>query len=258
MYLLDTLTGELEFVADPSKERYAILSHVWQRKSEMSFQELERLKDVILRSPSRRVKSRRSGKLVSVLPWVSAKIRNCCEYARQRGFRKVWIDTCCIDKRSSSELSEAINSMYDWYARAEVCFAYLQDVSDKEDPTTPHAAFRRSEWFTRGWTLQELIAPSCVEFLAKEWGFLGSKATLASVVEQVTGIHRDILTHERPLDSVSVAARMSWASKRRTGKLEDEAYSLMGIFGVKMLTNYGEGRAAFVMLQEEILKRSRD
>lgn len=257
MYLLDTTTGELELVDGPGKERYAILSHVWQHEGEQTFQEIRDLNRGLTRQLSSLFRARRSER-VSILPRASAKIRDCCEYARRRGFKKIWIDTCCIDKSSSSELSEAINSMYEWYGAADVCFAYLYDVSDAENPRKTHASFRRSRWFRRGWTLQELIAPRSLEFVSKEWRFIGTKASLADVVEQVTGIQRDILTHERPLDSVSVARRMSWASRRETKRPEDEAYSLMGIFGVKMPTIYGEGRAAFLRLQEEILKHIRD
>ncbi|KAL7280871.1 hypothetical protein ACG7TL_005815 [Trametes sanguinea] len=148
--------------------------------------------------------------------------------------------------------------MYEWYAAADVCFAYLEDVSDDHDPRLKDSKFRRSRWFKRGWTLQELIAPAVVIFLSKEWRPLGTKASLADLVEDITGIDRMVLTHEEPLDSVSVARRMSWAAKRQTTREEDKAYSLMGIFGVNMPTIYGEGSNAFVRLQEEILKHVPD
>ncbi|KAI0629169.1 heterokaryon incompatibility protein-domain-containing protein [Trametes polyzona] len=257
MYLLDTTTGQLELVDDPRKERYAILSHVWMPKGEQTFQDIQELHRGLVRQLTSLLRVGRKGP-VSILPKASEKLRKCCEYARKRGFKKVWIDTCCIDKTSSSELSEAINSMYDWYASADVCFAYLFDVSDTENPRKRNSSFRKSRWFRRGWTLQELIAPRSLEFVSKEWQFIGTKASLAEVVEEITGIQRQILTHERSLDTVSVARRMSWASRRETKRPEDEAYSLMGIFGVKMPTIYGEGRAAFLRLQEEILKNIRD
>ncbi|KAI0820358.1 heterokaryon incompatibility protein-domain-containing protein [Trametes gibbosa] len=257
MYLLDTTTGRLELVDDPRKESYAILSHVWQHEGEQTFQDIQALNQGLVRQLSSVLRVRRN-EPVSILPRASAKIRECCEYARNHGFKKIWIDTCCIDKSSSSELSEAINSMYEWYAGADVCFAYLSDVSDAENPRRRNSFFRRSRWFRRGWTLQELIAPKSLQFISKEWHFIGTKFTLADVVEQVTGIQKAILTHKRSLDSVSVARRMSWASTRETKRPEDEAYSLMGIFGVTMPTIYGEGRAAFLRLQEEILKHIRD
>ena len=165
---------------------------------------------------------------------------------------------CCIDKTSSAELSEAINSMYEWYSSADVCYAFLHDVDDSEDPRESSSAFRTSTWFTRGWTLQELIAPVEVVFVSKDWRMIGMRRTLASTIEQVTAVDVDILLHRAPLDSVSVARRMSWAANRKTTRVEDEAYSLMGIFGIFMATIYGEGRHAFIRLQEEILKRIPD
>lgn len=189
---------------------------------------------------------------------LSAKIRRCCDYARAKGVPYVWIDTCCIDKTSSAELSEAINSMYDWYSHAEVCYIFLADVSDMESPHAPGSRFRWSMWFTRGWTLQELIVPWGSVFLSKEWRMIGTKASLAGIIEAVTGIERDVLLHVRPLHTVSVARRMSWASQRRTTRVEDEAYCLMGIFGVRLPVIYGEGTQAFIRLQEEIMRRVPD
>ncbi|KAI0373733.1 hypothetical protein BV20DRAFT_1041760 [Pilatotrama ljubarskyi] len=240
MWLLDTHTFRLEEVANPSdvpSPGYAILSHVWIKvgRGEQTFQDVRRLTSGIF----------------SAVEGLCPKIRGFCALARRNGFRKVWIDTCCIDKTSSSELSEAINSMYLWYARAA-------DVPGEEDPKQPGSTFRSSEWFTRGWTLQELLAPIQVIFVSAEWQSLGTKTSFADVVEEITGIDRDVLTRKRSLDSVSIARRMSWASLRRTTRVEDEAYCLMGIFGVNMPTIYGEGRQAFTRLQEEILKRSYD
>ncbi|KAI0645332.1 hypothetical protein C8Q79DRAFT_765910 [Trametes meyenii] len=189
---------------------------------------------------------------------VSVKIRNFCIFAERAGYAWVWIDTCCIDQNSSAELSEAINSMFAWYADADICYAYLYDVPDDEDPSVLDSLFRQSRWYERGWTLQELIAPARVVFLTQTWHTLGSKHMLADVVEQITAIQKEVLTHERSLDSVSVAQRMSWASRRITTRIEDRAYSLLGIFGINMPTIYGEGAHAFVRLQEEILRRIPD
>ncbi|KAH9891604.1 hypothetical protein C8Q73DRAFT_699972 [Cubamyces lactineus] len=148
--------------------------------------------------------------------------------------------------------------MYAWYALAEICYAYLHDVPDDEDPLSPYSTFLGSAWFTRGWTLQELIAPKNVVFLSEHWTFLGTKNTLADSITTITRVSAGVLNHSVSLDSVPVAIRMSWASKRVTTRLEDEAYSLMGIFGVHMPTLYGEGSNAFARLQEEILKRIPD
>nr|VWO95293.1 Uncharacterized protein [Ganoderma boninense] len=194
----------------------------------------------------------------AIPPKLSEKIRQCCMVAREHGFDSVWVDSCCIDKSSSSELSEAINSMFNWYQHAKVCYAYLHDVADDDEPRALDSQFRRSRWFCRGWTLQELIAPRVLVFLSKGWRVLGTKAMLATVIEQVTGIDHAILTHEASLDSVSVARRISWASQRQTTREEDEAYSLMGVLGVHLPAIYGEGRFAFIRLQEEVLKQTSD
>ncbi|EIW51976.1 uncharacterized protein TRAVEDRAFT_86572, partial [Trametes versicolor FP-101664 SS1] len=174
--------------------------------------------------------------------------------AREAGYRLVWIDSCCIDKASSSELSEAINSMFEWYSEADVCYAYLADVPDDEDPRLLDSVFRESRWHRRGWTLQELIAPERVIFLSCTWRFLGTKTGLASTLEQITNVDFAILTGRTTLTSISVAKRMSWAATRWTTRVEDRAYSLLGLFGVHMSPIYGEGANAFLRLQEEIIK----
>ncbi|KAI1796879.1 HET-domain-containing protein [Ganoderma leucocontextum] len=192
---------------------------------------------------------------------LSLKVREACFVAHKYGHRLIWIDSCCIDKTSSTELSEAINSMFTWYASATVCYAFLSDVKSPRfhnERLVKRSRIGESKWFTRGWTLQELIAPRTVIFLSRDWQFLGTKSSLSDVIEAATGISREILVQQLPLDQVSVATRMSWASKRRTTRVEDEAYSLMGIFDINMPTLYGEGRRAFIRLQEEILKRIPD
>ena len=189
---------------------------------------------------------------------LSPKIREACRVARENGHRYIWIDSCCIDKTSSSELSEAINSMYQWYAHAVVCFAFLADVPAGEDHKKKASRFRRSRWFTRGWTLQELIAPIYVRFVCKEWTFIGSKHTMADLVSEITGIGYNALLHVEPLRDFSVAQRLSWSAKRETTRVEDRAYSLLGIFYINMPTLYGEGQRAFRRLQEEILRRIPD
>src|SRR2546421_7862846 len=146
------------------------------------------------------------------------------------------VNTCCIDKTSSAELSEAINSMYRWYQGSMVCYAYLAGVPPKAlDPQNgiERSEFSRSRWFTRGWTLQELIAPPMVIFLDQEWQEIGTKSSLHGTISTITGIPSNILLGG-DLESASVAQRMSWASKRETKRVEDVAYCLMGIFGINM------------------------
>ncbi len=254
MRLLDTRTGEFVWVNDPMILRFAIISHVWSADGEQPYQDLLRVQDDV------RIERALNPDLPTdiILQRASPKIRDCCAYALADGFDFLWIDSCCIDKTSSAELSEAINSMYTWYSLSTLCYAFLQDVDSDEDPRLPLSAFRRSRWHTRGWTLQELIAPRVVVFVSATWRSLGTKGQLADVIEEVTGVDRGVLLHTTPLTSVTVARRMSWAARRVTTRKEDEAYSLMGIFGVNMPAIYGEGALAFGRLQEEILKQVPD
>ncbi|THU89440.1 HET-domain-containing protein, partial [Dendrothele bispora CBS 962.96] len=218
---------------------YAILSHTWGTE-EVSFQDLQ--------NPSDKTKQMSGFR----------KIEKSCEVARRYRFKYIWIDTCCIDKRSSAELSEAINSMYQCYLGSRVCYAFLSDVTGDEDPRVPSSSFRNSLWFSRGWTLQELLAPSSLIFFDKDWVEFGTKSSLKDVLTIVTNIPPEILVGE-PFSQVSIACRMSWAAKRQTTRPEDIAYCLLGIFGVNMPTLYGEGaERAFMRLQEEIIKYSDD
>jgi heterokaryon incompatibility protein (HET) len=192
------------------------------------------------------------------------KIRFCGEQARRDGLQYFWIDTCCIDKSSSTELQEAINSMFRWYRDAAKCYVYLVDVSrpafdaDVNSSQLPwELSFRKSRWFTRGWTLQELVAPASVEFFSKEGEQLGNKRSLERHIHEVTEIPVKALRGSS-LSDFSVPERMSWAEKRETTRKEDKAYSLLGIFDVYMPLIYGEGREnAFQRLQEKIDKASK-
>lgn len=271
---LNTRTGEFE-CHEARRVPYAILSHTWTLPGgggEQSYDDIVRLQNKIkeLRKnsqlPASDTLSARPDDTTNAYltifshPDLSEKIKGICEVAREAGFRLLWLDSCCINKESSAELSEAINSMYEWYRLADVCYVYLADVPDGKDPTAgePRSPFRSSRWHQRGWTLQELLAPKRVVFLTRTWRFLGTKMGLASTLEDITGIDFDVLTGTASLDSVSVARRMSWAAQRETARVEDRAYSLMGIFGVHLSPIYGEGHHAFIRLQEEILQRIPD
>ncbi|KAH9856278.1 hypothetical protein C2E23DRAFT_697772, partial [Lenzites betulinus] len=199
-----------------------------------------------------------------------------CTVARKRyGFEWLWDDTCCIDKSSSAELSEAINSMFVWYARAGLCLAFLSDVPsrDAEHPAAPKSAFRHSRWFRRGWTLQELVAPrTSMVLFARDWSLIAARRELAEIIMDITGIHKEFLgptqhgassaAPDRPardFRSASIAQRLAWAAGRETTRTEDRAYSLMGLCGVNMPVLYGEGGArAFRRLQLEVLAQSAD
>ncbi|KPM42865.1 hypothetical protein AK830_g3713 [Neonectria ditissima] len=251
MRLLNTKTLELESVGDePGK--YAILSHTWGQD--------EVLYDDV-RNPER----------LQEVRWKNStgyrKVAQACETALKQGFSHVWIDTCCIDKSSSAELSEAINSMFGWYKSATACYAYLSDVTTRPDGTMDN--FESSRWFKRGWTLQELLAPDDVEFFDHDWVSLGMRSSLSTRISRITGIGEALLSgrdsSRRKRHNVSlllhqenVATRMAWAAHRETSRREDTAYSLMGIFGVTMPVLYGEGDKAFLRLQEEMLKTSQD
>ncbi len=248
MWLLRTDRAELHYFASPENVPggYAILSHVWGME-EQSFQDLRALqKGCEADGSNPRDKA-------------FEKIRRCCEVAESHGFRWIWNDTCCIDKTSSAELSEAINSMYRYYFLAKVCFAYLADVSGDNARADRKGEFRWSKWHERGWTLQELLAPRLVVFMSRDWSVLGTKFDLSSVLQDVTGIPGAVLKHEAGLADLSIATRMGFAAGRKTTRPEDRAYSLMGIFDVSMPTLYGEGgERAFRRLQEEVMKHSPD
>jgi hypothetical protein len=192
------------------------------------------------------------------------KIRFCGEQAASDGLQYFWVDTCCIDKSSSAELQEAINSMFRWYHDAARCYVYLSDVSigdcDQNSQFSQfswESAFRASRWFTRGWTLQELLAPASVEFFSREGKRLGDKKSLERQVYEITGIAVEALQGS-PLSLFSVAERFSWAENRETTRKEDAAYSLLGIFDIRMSLIYGEGREeAFIRLKKKIDKTSK-
>ncbi|KAK3301757.1 heterokaryon incompatibility protein-domain-containing protein [Chaetomium strumarium] len=299
MRLLNTRTLTLaEFHGGASTPPYAILSHTWEDEGEVTFQDINAVphEELVLR------KGKGFG-----------KIQQTCSLACARGIEWAWVDTCCIDKTSSSELTEAINSMFRWYQRAQACFAYLADLepsstrengdseghqdedgaaarggtmadheseitendrdergSDTGDggvhlslgkddhPAQQVARFAHCRWFTRGWTLQELIAPRRVEFYNRNWQFEGDKSSISVLLSNITRIRAEVLDDADQLHIVPVAQRMSWAATRETKREEDRAYCLLGIFGVNIPLLYGEGEKAFIRLQEEIIKESND
>ncbi|TBU55585.1 heterokaryon incompatibility protein-domain-containing protein [Dichomitus squalens] len=259
MWLLHTTTLELREFSDPTQVHYAILSHVWNTQGpEATYQDVKQIHSAVIRDLGDDPSHDHVQEYLSSRSTLPSKIRDFVAVARSKGYEYVWIDTCCIDKTSSAELSEAINSMFQWYAQASVCYVYLHDVDGSEHPAAPNSAFRASRWFTRGWTLQELVAPRYVAFFSRDWTLLGTKDSLANVIEAVTHISTTVLTHGVALNSVSIAERMSWAAERTTTRIEDRAYSLLGIFGIHLPTIYGEGHQSFIRLQEEILRRIPD
>ncbi|KAK3387946.1 heterokaryon incompatibility protein-domain-containing protein, partial [Podospora didyma] len=260
MRLINTRTLKIHQFHGRTVPLYAILSHTWG-DGEVSLQDFH----------SEAIRASKRG---------FAKIKNACQEARNQRLEYLWVDTCCIDKTSSAELGEAINSMYKWYQGSAICFAYLEDMahspsSSDERGELPEGSlgrlrsgsatrsrlldptFKTSRWFTRGWTLQELIAPANVHFYNQAWKKVEEKTNITAELETITGVDEIVLQGASP-EEVSVGKRMSWASERDTTRQEDVAYSLFGIFNVNLPLIYGEGEKAFFRLQEEIFRQSDD
>ncbi|KAI0008105.1 HET-domain-containing protein [Xylariaceae sp. FL0662B] len=259
MRLLNVDTRQLEEFVGEERPHYAILSHTWGRH-EVTFHDLLR-SDVETHEGY-------------------AKLHGCCQRARNDGYRYVWIDTCCIDKSSSAELSEGINSMFQWYKQSAICYVYLADVSADDDPFSDSSELRSSRWFTRGWTLQELLAPRALIFFDKAWvqlkvGRLDRSVStwpprrtsetfnkyrnpfiVIDLLSEITRIPKLVLDTGN-FSQFCAAARLAWAADRRTTRVEDRAYSLLGLLEVNMPLLYGEENRAFLRLQEEVI-RSRD
>ncbi|KAL8949785.1 MAG: hypothetical protein Q9222_004128 [Ikaeria aurantiellina] len=237
MRLLHTKTLSFHEVIETADVEYAILSHTWGDE-EVSFQDFSKPESKQLRGYK--------------------KITSFCKEADSHGFEYGWMDTCCIDKSSSAELSEAINSMYRWYSNAYICFVHLNDVLTPPHPFNSKAAFLESRWFCRGWTLQELLASVRITFYDRDWQKIGDKSSLQSLISAATRIPIEYIQEGHLVPEASVAARMSWACHRQTTRVEDRAYSLMGLFDVNMPLLYGEGSKAFERLQHEIARTSED
>ncbi|KAI6103787.1 hypothetical protein EV401DRAFT_696303 [Pisolithus croceorrhizus] len=234
-------------VRDDAVTKYCILSHRWTEGQEVNY---EQMKDLVKLDNAH-----------EILNWHGyQKILKACSVADGL-FEYLWADTCCIDKRSSSELSEAINSMFRWYKNSSRCYTYLHDTSDF--PTDPDfVKFPNSdgwpEWFSRGWTLQELIAPSDLQFFNKDWRPIGNKWSKATELNRITGVPLRVLMDGLSSYRPSFAEVMSWAAERRTTLVEDEAYSLIGLLSINIPMLYGEGKKAFQRLQLEFMRMSND
>ena len=260
MRLLDAKTQILTTFRDGDEPAYAVLSHTWlyPNDREVQFQDVQHLRDYKAKDGYR-------------------KIEFVCNRAKADGLNFVWVDTCCINKTDPLELGKAINSMYHWYRKSTECYVFLEDVSLEREKLSSDFVksssntfqplldvFSHCRWFTRGWTLQEMIAPKTVNFYDTNGIALGSRHELAPVISRVTRIDEsallDIGLREHiTLDDFSVAQRLAWASTRQTTEPEDIAYCLVGIFGVYMALQYGEGPSrAFIRLQKEIMTQTSD
>ncbi|KAI4121737.1 MAG: hypothetical protein LQ338_006193 [Usnochroma carphineum] len=245
--LINTLTYALHKNV-PSPE-YAILSHKWV-EPEVTFQQLDSTEWRTINLKSQPMK----------------KIRDACEKARGRRppIQWLWVDTCCIDKTNSVELASALNSMFEWYFGAAVCYGYLYDVewvassrqiSKSTDLKRPG---KESAWFERGWTLQELLAPRYMEFYDADWNFMDTRKNLADLLRERTGIAEQYLTGASNFKVACVATKMSWMAGRTTTAVEDIAYSMLGLFNITMDIRYGEGAKAFMRLQRTLIESSID
>ena len=245
MRLLECQNGSFRLTGrisddDIPRYPYAILSHTWGQDSE----------EVIFEDLAGGSAKNKAG---------YRKLQFCGEQAMKDSLQYFWVDSCCIKKSNDPELTESINSMFRWYQRAEKCYVFLSDVSasemkggDDNAQNTWELAFRRSKWFTRGWTLQELLAPASVEFFSEEGEWLGNKQSLKQQIHEITGISL-LALQGVSLSQFSVDERFKWAQNRKTTRKEDWAYSLLGIFGIFMPLLYGEGREHAVnRLRKEI------
>jgi hypothetical protein len=237
------LSVTVDFDSKDTTPQYAILSHRWGADAdEVTFEDL----------------SKSTGKGKSGYK----KLQLCGEQAARDGLQHFWVDTCCINKANKAEHSLAIRSMFRWYRNATQCYVYLSDVSasppskTEEDASPPlwDSAFRDSKWFTRGWTLQELLAPGSVKFFSHEWERLGDRTSLKSQIHEVTSIPYTVL-EGAPLSQFNINERLRWKQDRHTKLKEDEAYSMSGILDVDIAPVYGEGaEEAFRRLYDEIRK----
>lgn len=284
MRLLNTKTLKFKETYDigSGDMRYAILSHRWGDE-EVSFEDFV-LAQQVDDYPEWWPPSAQ-GRLVKQKAGYNKITKFCSVVKDSYGLKWCWVDTCCIDKRSSAELSEAINSMWSWYQTSKVCLVYMPDVTSPPDPVAPEddaawSTFRGSAWFTRCWTLQELLAPYVLSFCTRDWVVFGEmhktrhmaytlvaddsvpSNRLVLETSRATRIPQSLFCGRslhigRPTKS-SIAERMSWAAGRKATRSEDVAYSLFGLFNINMPLLYGEGDNAFLRLQHEILRQTHD
>ena len=236
MRLINVNTLDIESFLGQAEQPYVILSHRWG-PDEVKFEDYASYKTQIKEQMS---KPQGGGPTTGI-----SKIAGACLQSRKLKLRYLWIDTCCIDKRSTSEESESINSMFSWYKEARICLAHLKDIVKGSNKS-----FSDSEWFTRGWTLQELLAPKDITFFDRDWNQLGTKVSRSTDIEKATRIAP---RHMINFESACMATRMSWQAGRKTTRIEDLAYSLFGICEVGMDLRYGERDKAFRRLQEQII-----
>lgn len=239
MRLINVHTLEIEEFFEDGIPEYSILSHTWGLE-EASFEQWTE-------HPNPAESTKRG----------FVKVLSACRLSQREGFKYIWVDTVCIDKSNRVELTEALNSMFKWYRASAVCYAYLEDLQ-RQPAAIQMKQLPTCRWFTRGWTLQELIAPATVKFYDQTWTLIGTKSELAREISNITLISRRVLHDSGEVPRQSVAQRMSWLANRKTTRKEDIAYCMIGIFDVNMPPIYGEGKKAFIRLQEVIIDSIND
>ncbi|KAG5984603.1 hypothetical protein E4U55_004045 [Claviceps digitariae] len=254
MWLINTTTLTLEQFHGQNIPAYAILSHTWGAE-ELSFGEFGQ------QHPGGGKTAPQSDQHEARAKEGYRKIVTTCQRARRDGCHYAWVDTCCIDKTSSAELTEAINSMFGWYRDSHVCYALLSDLgAEPASASSIQNQLHRCRWFTRGWCLQELLAPLNLRFFNAQWQEVGTRNSLGKTIARITDIPKAVLVAPQMnnLHQLPLARRISWMAKRQTTRVEDRSYALLGILGIHMPMLYGEGDMAFQRLQEEIIRKYND
>ncbi|CEJ93232.1 hypothetical protein VHEMI08840 [[Torrubiella] hemipterigena] len=243
MKLLQIQTSRIIEILPPNIPKYAILSHTW---------------DVVTKLPPpaaiQWAVDVQSKKYLALLP----KIIEASRLALEQGIDYLWTDWLCIDSSSSASLEKAVNGALSLLQQCALCIVHLDDL---EKDSFDEEGLAQCRYWTRSWTLQELIIPQNVQFYDASWKLCGEKhdADVSTIVSTVTGIPVPVLVEPDALWDTALAVRMSWAARRTCRREEDIAYSLLALAGVTLQVRYGEGsEATFLRFQEEVLRNTRD
>lgn len=238
--------GKLCFAkASRGPVRYAILSHTWldNKNQEVKFKDF--------RGYRSRLKRKAAG---------YEKVAFTMKQAEKDNLQYCWVDTCCINRKDSAEYAAALKSMFDWYRQSEICYVLLSDVSTSKSATKKKKLedqIRDSRWFTRGWTLQELVAPKTVKFFSSDKKYLGDKIGLIDLISKITKIPQEVLREPDRLKEIGIAKKFYWSAGRQTFAPEDKAYCLLGILGVDIEIIPGQEATAFARVLDAIYRKDK-